>query len=158
MTRLLIVVFLLVIVFGFCGCVEDTPTVEPTIVAAEPAYANAVPIEATSTTTTRPTPRARTAPSVRSASVGRAAIVGDPPDSDFDRLAQCESNGNPRAVSRTGRYRGAFQFDLDSYRRAGGSGDPINDSYETQMAHARRWQRLVGWDAWPVCSRRLGLR
>ena len=100
------------------------------------------------------------APKVRTAStrprVARAVVSGS--GDIWWRLALCESGGNPRAVSRTGKFRGAFQFDLDSYRRAGGSGDPIDDSYETQKVHAIRWQQLVGWGAWPVCSRRIGAR
>jgi hypothetical protein len=96
---------------------------------------------------------ARRARAVKRPAVVRVQSVGD----IWWSLALCESGGNPRAVSRTGRYRGAFQFDMDSYRRAGGSGDPINDSYETQKAAAVRWQRLTGWHSWPTCARKLGL-
>ena len=36
------------------------------------------------------------------------------------RIAECESGGNPRAVSRSGQYRGKFQFDVGTWRGLGG--------------------------------------
>jgi membrane protein involved in colicin uptake len=73
-------------------------------------------------------------------------------------LARCESGGNPRAVGGGGRYFGAFQFDLSSWRGAGMSGNPIDYSYGDQLAAAKRWQAKAGWGAWPHCARKLGLR
>ena len=40
------------------------------------------------------------------------------------RIAQCESGGNPRAVSPGGQYRGKYQFSRETWHRLGGSGDP----------------------------------
>lgn len=72
-------------------------------------------------------------------------------------LARCESGGNPRAVSSTGRYRGAFQFSIATWQGIGETGDPIDYSYEHQLAAAKRLQARSGWGQWPRCSRRLGL-
>ena len=55
------------------------------------------------------------------------APAADEPDERFERvevpaelqrIAQCESGGNPRAVSPDGRYRGKYQFDLATWRGA----------------------------------------
>jgi len=43
----------------------------------------------------------------RAARNARRAVTGE---AVWRALAQCESNGNPRAVSASGTYRGAFQF------------------------------------------------
>ena len=94
---------------------------------------------------------ARSAPRVTEP---RPAVSGD----IWAALARCESGGNPRAVSKGGTYRGAFQFSLSTWRGIGESGDPIDHSYEHQLAAAKRLQARSGWGQWPVCSRRLGLR
>lgn len=75
----------------------------------------------------------------------------------WHRLAQCESGGNPRAVNPSGKYRGAFQFDLRTWRSVGMSGDPINHSFAQQLAAAQRLQASRGWSPWPRCARKLGL-
>ena len=40
------------------------------------------------------------------------------------RIAQCESGGNPAAISADGRYRGKYQFTRATWRAMGGTGDP----------------------------------
>lgn len=82
-----------------------------------------------------------------------AAPAGDV----WTRLAHCESTGNPRAISPSGRYRGAFQFDLPTWESVGMSGDPIDHSYEDQLAAAQRLHAARGFQPWPACSRMLGL-
>jgi hypothetical protein len=68
----------------------------------------------------------------------------------FDRLAQCESDGDPRAVN--GPYRGAFQFLLTTWHDAGGAGDPVDASYGEQQRVAMAWARVVDpASQWPVC-------
>lgn len=79
-------------------------------------------------------------------------------DETFYRLALCESGARPDAVSRNGRYFGAFQFMLSTWRSVGGPGNPIDHPYETQLHYAKILQARSGWGQWPVCSRRLGLR
>jgi hypothetical protein len=43
-------------------------------------------------------------------------------DSLLQRIAACESGGDPTAVSASGRYRGKYQFDRATWRRIGGRG------------------------------------
>lgn len=71
----------------------------------------------------------------------------------FDRMAKCESGGNPRALNPSGKYRGAFQFDLRTWREAGMTGDPINHSYATQKRAAKRLFAMAGAGRWPHCGK-----
>ena len=71
---------------------------------------------------------------------------------ELRRIAQCESGGNPRAVSRTGRYRGKYQFDQATWEASGGRGDPIRASESTQDRIAVRLYRKRGTAPWPNCA------
>jgi hypothetical protein len=71
---------------------------------------------------------------------------------ELRRIAQCESGGNPRAVSRTGRYRGKYQFDQATWEAWGGRGDPIRASEATQDRVAVRLYRKRGTAPWPNCG------
>src|SRR4051794_40166066 len=68
------------------------------------------------------------------------------------RIAQCESGGNPRAISRSGRYRGKFQFDQATWEAAGGHGDPAAASESTQDRIALALYRKRGTAPWPNCG------
>jgi peptidoglycan hydrolase-like protein with peptidoglycan-binding domain len=68
------------------------------------------------------------------------------------KIAQCESGGNPRAVSRSGRYRGKFQFDQATWESAGGTGDPAAASESTQDRIALKLYRKRGTAPWPNCA------
>jgi hypothetical protein len=68
------------------------------------------------------------------------------------RIAQCESGGNPRAISRTGRYRGKFQFDQPTWEAAGGHGDPAAAPESTQDRVAVALYRKRGTAPWPNCA------
>lgn len=68
-------------------------------------------------------------------------------------LAECESSGNPRAVSRTGKYRGLYQFDLRTWRSVGGSGDPARASRAEQTLRAQLLYAERGRQPWPYCGR-----
>ena len=70
-------------------------------------------------------------------------------------LARCESGGNPRAVSSTGKYRGLYQFSLETWRSVGGSGDPIDASSAEQTRRAQILYNRAGRGQWPVCGRSL---
>lgn len=95
----------------------------------------------------------------------RAADVADrasrsrrPAGDVWAALAACESGGNPSARSASGRYFGAFQFSLATWRSLGYGGNPADHSFEVQLQAAQRLQARSGWGQWPRCSRRLGLR
>lgn len=68
-------------------------------------------------------------------------------------LAQCESGGDPRAVSRTGKFRGLVQFSLSSWHAVGMAGDPIDYPASVQIEAARRLYAIQGPGAWPYCRR-----
>jgi hypothetical protein len=68
------------------------------------------------------------------------------------KIAQCESGGNPRAISRSGRYRGKFQFDQATWEAAGGHGDPAAAPESTQDRIALRLYRKRGTAPWPNCG------
>lgn len=72
----------------------------------------------------------------------------------LDRIAVCESGGNPRAVSRGGQYRGKYQFHRSTWRSVGGKGDPARASEAEQDRRARILFRREGWKPWPVCGRK----
>lgn len=73
------------------------------------------------------------------------------PDPDkAARVCKCESGGNPRAVSRNGRYAGLFQFARDSWEQSG-KGDVL-DPYTNSLRAFELWRRR-GWRPWPHCSR-----
>jgi LysM repeat protein len=75
----------------------------------------------------------------------------------WDRLAECESNGDWSANTGNGFY-GGLQFTLDSWEAVGGDGYPHEASQQEQIARAEQLQAIQGWDAWPACSDQLGLR
>jgi LysM repeat protein len=70
------------------------------------------------------------------------------------KVANCESSGNPRAVNPAGYY-GLFQFDLQTWRSVGGSGNPTNASAAEQLMRAKRLYAERGASPWPVCGRYL---
>lgn len=71
------------------------------------------------------------------------------------RLRQCESGGNYRAVSRSGKYRGAYQFDQRTWESVGGVGDPAAAPPEEQDMRARMLYARSGKRPWPHCGRYL---
>jgi len=71
------------------------------------------------------------------------------------RIAECESGGNPRAVSPDGRYRGKYQFTRSTWRAYGGRGrDPAKASERHQDRIALRLYRDRGTAPWPSCGKR----
>ncbi|MEO6203879.1 MAG: transglycosylase family protein, partial [Mycobacteriales bacterium] len=74
---------------------------------------------------------------------------------NWDGLARCESGGNPRAVSSTGKYRGLYQFSIATRRAEGGEGDPIDASPAEQTYRAKTLYTRSGRGQWPVCGKYL---
>jgi hypothetical protein len=77
---------------------------------------------------------------------------------ELQRIAECESGDDPTAVSRTGRYRGKYQFSRATWAALGGKGDPAKAPEATQDAMAAKLLAQRGPSAWPACSRKLHLR
>lgn len=74
----------------------------------------------------------------------------------WGKLAECESGGDWHINTGNGYY-GGLQFSLESWRAVGGQGYPHEHPPEVQIEMAERLKARQGWNAWPVCSRRLGL-
>jgi peptidoglycan hydrolase-like protein with peptidoglycan-binding domain len=68
------------------------------------------------------------------------------------KIAQCESGGDPTAVSSTGQYRGKYQFSRATWRDLGGSGDPAAAPESVQDAMAAKLLAQRGTSPWPVCG------
>ncbi|WP_280415105.1 transglycosylase family protein [Nocardia carnea] len=91
-----------------------------------------------------------------------AALAGNAsaaPDSDWDRLAQCEAGGNWGINTGNG-YHGGLQFSQSTWQAHGGGeyAPTANQaSREQQIAVAEKVLASQGWGAWPSCSSSLGL-
>jgi peptidoglycan hydrolase-like protein with peptidoglycan-binding domain len=68
------------------------------------------------------------------------------------QIAECESGGNPRAVSPGGTYRGKYQFSRATWRNLGGTGDPAAAPEALQDRLALRLYRQSGTAPWPSCA------
>src|SRR4051794_2447027 len=89
----------------------------------------------------------------RSSSRRTTSSRGGSAASVLARIAQCESGGNPAAISAGGRYRGKYQFTRATWRALGGSGDPAKASEAEQDRVALLLYRQRGTQPWPVCGR-----
>jgi lysozyme family protein len=72
--------------------------------------------------------------------------------STLARIAQCESGGDPTAVSADGRYRGKYQFSRATWRSLGGTGDPAAAPESVQDAMAAKLLAQRGTSPWPSCG------
>jgi hypothetical protein len=79
----------------------------------------------------------------------QTATTADP---TLERIASCESGGDPTAVSSDGRYRGKYQFDRETWARLGGSGDPAKAPEAEQDRLASKLLAERGTAPWPVCG------
>jgi hypothetical protein len=79
---------------------------------------------------------------------GVAAAV----DPVLERIAACESGGDPTAVSSSGRYRGKYQFSMQTWSELGGEGDPAQASEAEQDRMAAKLLRAAGTSPWPNCA------
>jgi peptidoglycan hydrolase-like protein with peptidoglycan-binding domain len=68
------------------------------------------------------------------------------------RIAECESGGNPSAVSPGGTYRGKYQFSRSTWRNLGQSGDPADAPEWLQDRVALKLYRQSGTAPWPNCG------
>ena len=66
-------------------------------------------------------------------------------------IAECESGGDPTAVSPGGTYRGKYQFSRETWRAMGGTGDPAKASEAEQDRLALKLYRRAGTSPWPNC-------
>ena len=73
------------------------------------------------------------------------------------QLRECEASGDYGLNDGSGYY-GAYQFDLSTWQSIGYEGYPHQASPAVQDEAARVLQSQRGWQPWPACSRKLGLR
>jgi hypothetical protein len=105
-----------------------------------PVTGSAVPAEATPST------------GQGGATTQQAPATGGGAGGGLDSVAQCESGGDPSAVSPDGQYRGKYQFDQQTWNSVGGSGDPAAAPEAEQDARAAQLQAQRGSNPWPVCG------
>lgn len=78
---------------------------------------------------------------------------GFAPSESWEALRFCESSDDYAAVSDSGAYRGAYQFDLETWETVGGTGDPAQALPAEQDARARELYARRGDQPWPLCGR-----
>lgn len=79
-----------------------------------------------------------------------------PANGKLEMIAWCESGGNPRAISADGRYRGKYQFDRETWRAMGGTGDPADADEAEQDRIAAKLLAARGTAPWPNCGASVG--
>ena len=78
----------------------------------------------------------------------------------WDKLAECESGGNWSINTGNG-YSGGLQFHPQTWRGFGGgefAAAAHQASRAEQIVVAERVLAKQGWNAWPACSKKMGLR
>jgi hypothetical protein len=98
---------------------------------------------------------ARTRERIASARAAAPALSASGGEDGWARLRNCESGGNYQAVSSSGKYRGAYQFDQRTWESVGGEGDPAAAPPEEQDLRARILYSRSGSRPWPHCGRYL---
>lgn len=91
--------------------------------------------------------------------VGMAGPANATAQSDWEKLAQCESSGNWHTNTGNGFY-GGLQFTQSTWDAYGGARYAPRADLATegqQVAVAEQVLRGQGWSAWPVCSQQTGL-
>ena len=90
-----------------------------------------------------------------STSAGATSASASGGSSTLSAIAQCESGGDPAAISSDGAYRGKYQFSRSTWKAMGGSGDPAAAPEAEQDRLAAALLAAQGTAPWPVCGRGL---
>jgi hypothetical protein len=80
-----------------------------------------------------------------------------PTPENFEALRWCES-GDDYGIDTGNGYYGAYQFSPETWWSLGYDGWPNEAAPEVQDQAALDLYDYSNWDAWPACSRALGLR
>ena len=117
----------------------------------------AAPTTTTTTTTTTTEP-----PTTSEDTEIKHPIPAGTTEAQWHALRQCESTQNYRAISSSGRYRGAYQFSIRTWNWVAEMHypdlvgvDPIDASPPDQDKMAYKLYEINGWDPWPTCKKRL---
>lgn len=73
-------------------------------------------------------------------------------DPRLKAIAQCESGGDPKAVSADRRYYGKYQFSPATWRSVGGKGNPARAPEAEQDRRAAKLLARDGTAPWPNCA------
>lgn len=87
-------------------------------------------------------------------------VVPEPIPEVWRHVAECES-GNDWDIDTGNGFYGGLQFTRSSWEWVGGleyASRPDLATPHQQVEMAERLLERQGWSAWPVCSRKLGLR
>jgi hypothetical protein len=118
----------------------------------------------TTTTTAATTTTTTTEPPTTTTEDGeiKLPIPAGTTEAQWHALRQCESTQNYRAISSSGRYRGAYQFSIRTWNWVAEMHypdlvgvDPIDASPPDQDKMAYKLYEINGWDPWPTCKKRL---
>lgn len=131
---------------GDCPVPAPAPAVKASATST-PAKASKSSASKSSTSGAKSTPT--TAPRKVAATSQQPRSSGG---SNLDAIRQCESGGNYGAVSPSGKYRGAYQFDQQTWQSVGGSGDPAAASAAEQDQRAAALAQQRGSSPWPNCG------
>jgi Transglycosylase-like domain/Putative peptidoglycan binding domain len=92
------------------------------------------------------------APSESAAPSSGGGSTGASGNATLEQIAQCESGGDPTAVSSDGQYRGKYQFTRETWAALGGSGDPAAAPESEQDEMAAQLLAQSGTSSWPSCG------
>lgn len=79
----------------------------------------------------------------------------EPTPEQWAQLRHCEATGNYAATNFSGKYRGAYQFDVPTWESVGGIGDPAAATPEEQDLRAALLYQQRGSSPWPFCGQYL---
>jgi hypothetical protein len=82
---------------------------------------------------------------------GGGGASGSSTSAVLERIAQCESGGDPTTDTGNGYY-GKYQFSRATWRRMGGTGNPAHASEAEQDRVAANLYAQEGAAPWPVCG------
>lgn len=121
--------------------------------------------------TEEPAPEPAPEPEATAAEVAEPEPAPEPQRSVWDRLADCESGSwtgsggfveaSANWSATAGLFEGGLQFHPDTwdgFKPAGYPEAAYEASREQQILVAEKVLAQQGWEAWPVCSRKIGLR
>lgn len=92
------------------------------------------------------------APAEPTAPSGGGGSSSSSGNATLEQIAQCESGGDPTAVSADGQYRGKYQFSRETWAALGGSGDPAAAPESVQDEMAAQLLAQSGTSSWPSCG------
>lgn len=79
----------------------------------------------------------------------------EPMPEQWAELRACEASNDYDVTNASGKYRGAYQFDLATWESVGGSGDPAAAAPDEQDLRAALLYQQRGSSPWPFCGQYL---